>query len=35
MDCKCADYDNLESWICSITGNMCYYYMPNSKACAE
>lgn len=33
--CKCASYDYEEGWKCSVTGDRCIYFIPNSKQCAE
>lgn len=35
MSCKCARYDYEEGWKCSVTGDGCMYFIPNSKRCAE
>ena len=35
--CKCCDgYDEEDNrYHCSITGDSCFFLMPNGKACAE
>jgi hypothetical protein len=36
VSCKCATFDPDEGrWQCSVSGDGCVYYVPNSKACAQ
>jgi hypothetical protein len=35
MGCKAARYSMDEGWKCSVTGDCCMFWFPNSKACAE
>jgi hypothetical protein len=35
MNCKCASYDLEEGWKCSVSGDRCMYFIPDSKTCAE
>ena len=33
--CTCARFDSEDGWVCSITGDRCEFYIPDSKKCAE
>ena len=36
MSCKCAKYEEDENrYYCDVSGDMCMFMSPNSKACAE
>ncbi len=36
MACKCSTFDPEEGrYYCSVSGDQCMYYIPNSKQCAE
>lgn len=36
MGCKCSSYDeDLGRYKCSVSGDECVYFIPNSKSCAE
>jgi len=36
MGCKCAKYEEDENrYYCDVSGDMCMFMSPNSKACAE
>lgn len=36
MSCKCATFDeDTGRYDCSVSGDGCVYFIPNSKACAK